>query len=938
MKLVCKAGTSDLCAVLAPGQSIKRLTMRDYSYVSNAHPSFIESLYRQYRQDPASVEDGWRVFFEGFDFGGQQADGLPSGPADGLGGKEFGVMAIIHGFRDRGHLLSSTNPIRQRRDRKPHLHLEDYGLEQQDLQQVFRAGAEIGLTDATLQQILDRLHQLYGGNIGFEYNHILVRERRLWLRERIENRPMPGLGLSIDKKKRILEKLNGAVGFERFLHTKYVGQKRFSLEGGETTIAALDAIIEKAAEGVVEEVVIGMAHRGRLNVLANIMGKTYDQIFSEFEGTAVPDLSYGDGDVKYHLGYSSQVKYAQGKPMHLKLVPNPSHLEAVNPVVMGFSRAKADILYNSAYDHILPILIHGDAAVAGQGIVLETAQMSQLKGYQVGGTIHFIINNQIGFTTDFDDARSSTYCSDVAKMIQAPVFHVNGDDPEAVIWAAELATEYRQRFKADVFIDMVCYRRHGHNEGDDPQFTQPEMYRIIKDHPNPREVYVQTLLQRGELEQQLATQMEQAYWDFLQSRLDEVKQKPLPYSYQEPEEAWRALKKQTSGEDYIQSPDTGVDPERLQAILQGLQEIPEGFKPLSKISRLIRNMGKAVEEDRLDWSLGELSAYGSLLLEGFNVRLSGQDVKRGTFSHRHAVLYDDEHYSEHNRLSRLSESQGRFFIYNSLLSEFGVLGFEYGYAMASPHSLVLWEAQFGDFANGAQTIIDQFIMAGESKWQRMNGLVMLLPHGYEGQGPEHSSARLERFLQGCAEHNITVASASTPANLFHLLRRQLHRPFRKPLVVMSPKSLLRHPHCVSSLKEMAPGTRFREVLDDQDLAGKSKAKVRRVLFCSGKVYYDLLAEKTEKGHKDVAICRLEQFYPYPAGQVHALLDKYQGAEACWVQEEPLNMGAWGFLLLQHEGRPFRPIARRLAASPATGHYKIHDKQQAELVARAFARD
>lgn len=909
--------------------------MVDYSYVHNAHPGFIETLYQDYLRDPQSVEDGWRVFFSGFDFGGRQAFPEHAGVSStGLDPREFGVLAIIHGFRDRGHLLSTTNPIRQRKDRKPHLQLRDYGLTEQDLPVVFDAGEEIGLRKATLSQILDRLHQVYAGNIGFEYNHIHNREQRIWLRDAIESRPAD-YGHSLEKKRRILEKLNGAVGFERFLHTKYVGQKRFSLEGGETTIAALDAIIEQAALDRVEEVVIGMAHRGRLNVLANIMGKTYDQIFSEFEGTAIPDLSFGDGDVKYHLGYSSQVSYAHGKTMQLKLVPNPSHLEAVNPVVMGFSRAKADILYGSEYDHILPILIHGDAAVAGQGIVYETAQMSKLKGYQVGGTIHFVINNQIGFTTDFDDARSSTYCTDVAKAIQAPVFHVNGDDPEAVIWAAELAVAYRQRFNSDVFIDMVCYRRHGHNEGDDPQFTQPEMYRIIKEHADAREIYIQTLMQRGELERQMAEDMEKAFWDFMQSRLDEVKQKPLPYNYQEPEEAWRALKKQTTPADYITSPETGVSLEALQGILDQLQQVPKDFRLLSKISRLIKNMGKSVEADKLDWSLGELAAYGTLLLEGFDVRISGQDVKRGTFSHRHAVLYDDEQYTEYNRLSALSEQQGSFRIFNSLLSEFAVLGFEYGYAMATPLALVIWEAQFGDFSNGAQTIIDQFIMAGESKWQRMNGLVMLLPHGYEGQGPEHSSARLERFLQGCAEYNITVANVSTPANLFHILRRQLYRPFRKPLVIMSPKSLLRHPDCVSSIQEMGPGTRFRELIDDPIWQGVKKPKVSRLLFCSGKVYYDLVSRRAEAGIKDVAICRIEQLYPFPAEQIMRLIGHYQAKSVFWVQEEPLNMGAWSYLLMQVEPGIIRPIGRKPAASPATGHYKIHDKQQQTLIETAL---
>lgn len=908
----------------------------EFSYVSNAHPSFIESLYLSYQKDPLLVEEGWRTFFEGFDFGGKQGSLATGLESQGMGTKEFGVMAIIHGFRDRGHLLSTTNPIRQRRDRRPHLDLADYGLGEADLNTVWQAGSEIGLKNATLQQIIDHLHKIYGGNIGFEYNHLVSRTKRLWLREYIETRPLDGFGLSLEKKKRILEKLNGAVGFEKFLHTKYVGQKRFSLEGGETTIPALDAIIAKAAEDKVEEVVIGMAHRGRLNVLVNIMGKTYQQIFSEFEGTAVPDLTYGDGDVKYHLGYSSQVKYGEDKLMHLKLVPNPSHLEAVNPVVTGFTRAKADILYNSDPTRILPILIHGDAALAGQGIVYELAQMSQLKGYYVGGIIHFVINNQIGFTTDFDDARTSTYCSDVAKSIQAPVLHVNGDDPEAVVWAVELATAYRQKFNGDVFIDMVCYRRHGHNEGDDPQFTQPEMYRIIKEHPNPREIYINSLVQRDLVERKMAETMEALYWEDLQNHLNEIKEKPLPYTYQEPEEAWRALKKHTLAEDYEVSPETGVDKGILEGILTKLREMPDGFTPLGKIKRLIKGMEKSVREDKLEWSLAELTAYGSLLLEGFDVRLSGQDAKRGTFSHRHAVLYDDENYVEHNRLSGLSKSQGRFFIYNSLLSEFGVLGFEYGYSMATPHTLCLWEAQFGDFSNGAQTIIDQFVMAGESKWQRMNGLVMLLPHGYEGQGPEHSSARMERFLQGSAENNVSVVNISTPANYFHALRRQLHRPFRKPLIVMSPKSLLRHPLCVSALVDFDKGTRFQEVLDDPNFQAATKPKVRKVLFCSGKVYYVLYEAREAAQIQDVAICRIEQIYPFPIIQVQQLLKKYKTENVFWVQEEPLNMGAWSFLRTRITEIDFKLISRKAAASPATGYNKIHHAQQKAIIDEALS--
>lgn len=911
--------------------------MKDLSFIFNAHPSFIDQLYRDYVKDPESVDSSWRLFFEGFDFGKNgEAEGnyLPEG-TDLI--KEFSVMSLIHGYRDRGHLLSSINPIQPRRDHKPGLRLEDYGLTEADLDTVFIAGNEVGLKNATLRQIVDFLRKVYLGDIGFEINHIEDNEKRKWLREKIERRDLtPGGGITIEKKKRILEKLTDASVFEKFLHTKYVGQKRFSLEGGETTIPALDAVINYAADNKVQEVVIGMAHRGRLNVLANIMGKTYENIFSEFEGTAVPDLSFGDGDVKYHLGYSSIVESPNQNKVHLKLVPNPSHLEAVNPVVAGFARAKADILYKSDFDAILPILIHGDAAVAGQGVVYECAQMSQLKGYYVGGTFHFVINNQIGFTTDYDDARSSIYSTGVAQVIQAPVFHVNGDNPESVVYACELAMEYRQKFNSDVFVDMYCYRRHGHNEGDDPKFTQPRMYDLIAKHPNPRELYIRTLMERGVVDQKLGQDMEQHFWDKLQERFDFIKEKSLPYKYQEPEQAWRALKKVTEYSDYFPSPQTGTDKEKVAELLSHLISIPKGLQPLSKVERLFKSMRQLADSSRIDWALGELLAYASILYDGKDVRISGQDVKRGTFSHRHAVLRDAKTYQEYNRLDGIGEGQGKFKIYNSLLSEFAVLGFEYGYSIATPDTLVLWEAQFGDFANGATTMFDQFISSSESKWQRMSGLVMLLPHGYSGQGPEHSSARLERYLQQCAEYNLTVANATTPANMFHLLRRQLARPFRKPLVVMSPKNLLRHPKCISELSEIYTGTSFRELIDDPDFDGKKAVNaVRKLLVCSGQVYYDLLDRKEQLKAGDVAIIRVEQLYPFPEEQLNAVIKKYPKAKLVWTQEEPLNMGAWQYIAANFPKYGWSVVARKASASPATGYASMHARQFEEIMTKAF---
>ncbi|RME93814.1 MAG: 2-oxoglutarate dehydrogenase E1 component, partial [Bacteroidetes bacterium] len=719
--------------------------------------------------------------------------------------------------------------------------------------------------------------------------------------------------------------------------------KRFSLEGCESAIVALDTIINEAAANGGEEVVIGMAHRGRLNVLANIMGKTYAQIFNEFEGNISPDEADGDGDVKYHLGFSSQITATNGKSVYLKLAPNPSHLEAVGPVVTGFTRAKADNLYGNNYDAILPILIHGDAALAGQGVVYETIQMSKLAAYQVGGTIHVVINNQVGFTTDFTEARSSTYSTGVARVVDAPVFHVNGDDPEAVLYCCELALRYRQEFNSDVFIDIVGYRRYGHNEGDDPEFTQPEMYKNIKNHPNTRELYVQTLVQRGDLEKRLADEMEDAFRAHLQERLDEVRENKLDYTYQEVEQAWRQLKFTNRSEDFEQSPITGTTKDKVELILDKLVELPDDFQPIRKVKRLFKNLVQARASNAYDWGMGELLAYGTLLLEGHNVRMSGQDVRRGTFSHRHAVLNDAETYGkEYNRLAHLSKNQGEFRIFNSHLSEYAVLGFEYGYAMADPNDLVLWEAQFGDFCNGAQIVYDQFISAAESKWRRMNGLVCLLPHGYEGQGPEHSSARLERFLQLCAEFNMTVANVTQPANFFHLLRRQLARPFRKPLIVMTPKSLLRHPECVSPQEDFIGDTRFRELIDDPTVGPRSGAKIKRLLLCSGKIYFDLAAYKRENKRDEVAIVRLEQLYPLPAQQLNFIFKRYvKASDILWVQEEPSNMGAWQYIHAMrlnadvHLPRDLGYVSRKSSASPATGYKWVHDKEQQELVERAF---
>ena len=739
--------------------------------------------------------------------------------------------------------------------------------------------------------------------------------------------------LTNEKRKRVLEKLNQGVMFEKFLHTKYVGQKRFSLEGGEATIAALDAIINKAANLEVGEVVIGMAHRGRLNILANIMGKTYEQIFSEFEGTGTINQIMGSGDVKYHMGYSSDITTPDDKKIKLRLMPNPSHLEAVDPVVLGFARGAANITHDEVYENVLPILIHGDSSIAGQGIVYELLQMSKLPGYYVGGTIHFIINNQIGFTTDFTDARSADYCTSLAAMVQAPVFHVNGDDPEAVVKCAEIAMRFRHQFQSDVFIDMVCYRKHGHNEGDDPKFTQPIMYGLIEKHANPREVYVKYLMENGkEGAKELAMEMEKKFWNDLQDRLDDVKQNPLPYKYYEPDLVWKSFHKAQES-DFDKSPDSGISKEKFDTVFNAIMTIPEGFDALKKLDKILKDKVKLLEtEQKVDWATAELLAFGSILADGNDVRMSGQDVQRGTFSHRHAVIHDETNNEEYNRLSNIPGAKGKLRIYNSLLSEFAVLGFEYGYALSNPSALVLWEAQFGDFVNGAQTIIDQFISSSEQKWNRMSGLVMLLPHGYEGQGPEHSSARMERFLQSCAELNMVITNITSAANYFHALRRQLTWKFRKPMINFSPKAHLRLPATYSHISEFTSGN-FKEVIDDVEVANPSA--IKKVLFCSGKMYFDLLERKHKDNRQDVAIIRVEQLYPLPIHQLDALYAKYKSAIWYWVQEEPLNMGAASFLQMHLKSINYGIISRKPSASTASGFMKVHKKEQEEIVNTAF---
>lgn len=911
--------------------------MKDFSFITASHPSYIENLYLDFKKDPQTVDEDLRKFFEGFDFA-VSSDGYAAKNGNGTAksevvitniDKEFRVYQLIEAYRRKGHLIAKTNPIRERKNRHANLELKYFGLSDADLEENFEAGKILGMPSTKLKEILAHLNKCYSSSVGIDFGYINDPEKVDWITNAAEKtmlKPVP-----MEQKKRILEKLNQGVMFEEFLQKKYIGQKRFSLEGGEGAIPALDAIISTAANDGVEEVVIGMAHRGRLNILANILGKTYEQIFSEFEGIS-PDSTMGSGDVKYHLGYSSDVVTPDGKTVHLKMAPNPSHLEAVDPVVLGFSRSKADIIYQSNYDKILPILIHGDSSLAAQGVIYETIQMSGLKGYYTGGTLHYVINNQIGFTTDFDDARTSDYCTSIAAVIHAPVFHVNADDAEAVVKASEIATQYRQKFNSDIFIDVVGYRRHGHNEGDDPKFTQPGLYALIDNHPNAREVYVKFLVEtEGDETTRLAEEMEKKYWNDLQERLDEIKQNPLPYTYQKPELWWQSLRKSTE-DDFNSSPVTAVPEAELKKLFSAIMQIPDGFTPLKKIRKILQEKEKIFnEQNKFDWATAELLAYASVLNDGTDVRMGGQDIRRGTFSHRHVVLRDEKTDEIYNRLSRLSPNQGKPRFWNSPLNEFASLAFEFGYAMANPNALVIWEAQFGDFANGAQTAIDQFVSCSEQKWQRMNGMVLLLPHGYEGQGPEHSSARVERYLQMSAEMNWVVTNVTTSSNFFHCLRRQLAWPFRKPLINFSPKANLRLPATYSLLSEFTTGG-FQEIIDD--VAADPK-KIKRVLLCSGKLYFDLETKREKDNITDTAIIRMEQLYPIPHQQLKKLYEKYNKAIWYWVQEEPLNMGAASFLKMHLNHMNYGIISRPASAATASGYSKVHKEEQAEILDTAF---
>ena len=902
--------------------------MDQFSYLSNGDVSAIDEMYKQYVNNPNSVDFGWKKFFEGFEFSKTNYEDQGDVPETFL--KEFKVLNLIAGYRTRGHLFTETNPVRTRRQYHPGLNVETFGLTEQDLEQEFAAGSEIGIGKAKLKDIISHLKATYTRSIGLEYMYIRDPERINWLKSNLEpNQNTPKF--SIEEKRTILRKLNQAVVFESFMHKKFVGQKRFSLEGGESLIPALDAVVEKGAALGIKEFVIGMAHRGRLNVLANILNKTYTDIFSEFEGKEYEDNLF-DGDVKYHLGFSSTTKTDIGEEVNITLSPNPSHLEAVDPVVEGIVRAKIDF-HHKDESKICPILIHGDASIAGQGVVYEVIQMAKLDGYRTGGTIHIVVNNQIGFTTNYLDARSSTYCTDVGKVTLSPVWHVNGDDVEAVVHTIQMAMEYRQQFKQDVFIDLLCYRKYGHNEGDEPRFTQPLLYKAIAKHPNPKAIYLEKLIAEGVVTKDEGKKLEIELNDFLQARLDESKEIKKATITSFLKYTWQEMQRPKPGEIFKPAK-TQFDFNTLKEVGNKISALPGGKKFFKKTERLFAERLKMIEETEVvDWAMGELLAYGTLLKEGYDVRLSGQDVERGTFSHRHSVITLEDSEEEYIPLANIAEPQGQVHIYNSFLSEYAVLGFDYGYAMASPHALVIWEAQFGDFNNGAQIIIDQFISAAEDKWHTMNGLVMLLPHGYEGQGAEHSSARLERFLQLCAEENIQIANCTTPANFFHILRRQIHRPYRKPLIIFTPKSLLRHPKVVSPLKDLAKGS-FQELIDDESADSK---KVKRVAFCSGKVYYDAIDQRAEKGVDDMAIVRLEQLYPFPQKQFDEVLKKYKNCEKIiWLQEEPENMGPWTYILKSHRIINWHLVSRHESASPATGSSKRHMQRFNELFNKLFS--
>ncbi|TWP26159.1 2-oxoglutarate dehydrogenase E1 component [Apibacter muscae] len=916
--------------------------MDQFSFLNAIHSEYIEELYQKYLSYPDSLEPSWKAFFQGFDFANTSYEGKQiineekkqfivdnhTGISEDVV-REFKVINLINEYRMRGHFFTKTNPVRQRRTYTPTLDIENFGLTTEDLSVKFN-GKIIGLDQYyTLAEIIQLLNKVYCNSIGIEYMYIQSPIEIRWIQEWLKkgfNQPQ----LNVEEKKRILKKLSHAVAFENFLHTKFVGQKRFSLEGGETLIPALDEIINSSSELGVEEIVIGMAHRGRLNVLANIFNKSYSQIFTEFEGKDYVENIFS-GDVKYHLGSCNKYNTKKGKVVNISLAPNPSHLETVDAVVEGIARAKADHNFNEDYSKVLPILIHGDAAIAAQGIVYEVLQMMKLDGYKTGGTIHIVINNQIGFTTNYLDARSSSYCTDIAKTVRCPVLHVNADDAEAVIHAVRFASEYRSIFHKDVFIDLLGYRKYGHNEGDEPRFTQPKLYKLIAKHPNPREIYKAKLEQEDVITPELIAESEEQYKQLLDKNLEDSRSMDTTKVELFMQQEWKNFDR--VGEKELLNPtDTSFPIDELRQIAKVITQVPENKNLFNKIQRLLNQRKEMVEvSNSIDWGMAELLAYGTLLMEGHTVRLSGEDVERGTFSHRHAVIKTEDTEEEIITLNQLN-TQAKFYIYNSLLSEYGVLGFEYGYAMTTPYSLTIWEAQFGDFANGAQIVIDQYLSAAEDKWKMQNGLVMLLPHGFEGQGAEHSSARIERFLSLCANGNMYVINSTTPANFYHAIRRQLKPNFRKPLIVFSPKSLLRHPKVTSTLEELAEGS-FHEVIDDPS---SNVAKVTRLVFCSGKIYYDLLNKKEELMDEKVALVRIEQLYPLHWEKIYHILDKYENKkEFYWVQEEPENMGAWWYILKEFRKFDIDVISPKASSSPSPGSHDRYIKIQKSLINSVF---
>jgi len=903
---------------------------RKLDVTQRANSAYIESVYARYLADPQSVPDEWRAFFAGFELGGREPGGAGA-PVAGIAG---GVFGLVLAYREFGHLIARIDPLGENPDSHALLDLGSFGLSEADLDREVDPRPFAGEFQGTLRQLIEVLRHTYCGTLGVEYMDIPDKERREWLEQRMERqRGRPALDPA--ERVRILESLLAADAFEQFLHVKYVGQKRFSLEGAATLEPMLETLVESAAEHGVEQLVLGMPHRGRINVLAHLMKKPLERVFGEFESSFAPPDVQGHGDVKYHLGYSSFHESRSGRTVHLDLNFNPSHLEFVNPVVLGSVRARQEYMGDLERDRGVPVLIHGDAAFVGEGIVAETLLLSQLPAYRTGGTVHIIVNNQIGFTTSPADGRPLRYATDIARVIETPVFHVNGDDPEAAVFAIRAAMDYRARFKRDVLVDLVCYRKHGHNELDDPTFTQPVMYGKIATHTPASRRYAEQLMAEGVIDRPRLEAIEVAIHERLRAAHELARSDPSAGNGPAPlGGAWRGL--EWAGEDWSAS--TAVPEETVARLTEAITRLPKGFHAHRKIPPLLAERRKMVAEDRIDWGMGEALALGSLLLEGHRVRLSGQDTGRGTFSHRHAVLFDAEDGRRHVPLEHLAPEQGRFEIIDTPLSEVAALGFEYGYSTADPQTLVVWEAQFGDFANVAQVIIDQFLASGEAKWQRMSGLVLLLPHGYEGQGPEHSSARLERFLELCANGNMQVCNLTTPAQLFHALRRQLHRRFRKPLVIMSPKSLLRHREAVSP-REAFTGGAFRTAIDDDSI--DSPRTVRRVLLVSGKFYYTLLEARAAREVRDTALVRVEQLYPFPHQELERIFSRYpEVRDLRWVQEEPANMGGWRntrhrLEMVLPARAALRLVARKASSTPATGYYQRHVEQEKTVLDRAF---